>query len=285
MSQSILNSPSWLLQYSRNEYSQAGEDGIVEKILDTLPESDQWCVEFGAWDGIHLSNSRNLIINRNYSAILIEGDPKKFDILCENYQSNKNVTAFNSLVGFSESNNLDSLLSKTDIPENFDFLSIDIDGNDYHVWKAISTYHPKVICIEFNQTIPTEVRFVQPSDPKINQGSSLLSLVELGKEKGYELVCVSSWNAFFVKENYLPLFGISDNSPQCLRQDLDGITYIFSGYDGTVFVQGKSALPWHNIPITSSRLQQLPKVLRKFPSDYNIFEKLLFKLLKLIRRL
>jgi hypothetical protein len=65
--------PAWLLQFSRDHYSQAGEDGIIEQILALLPANDRWCVEFGAWDGLHLSNSRHLIENSGYSAVLIEG--------------------------------------------------------------------------------------------------------------------------------------------------------------------------------------------------------------------
>ncbi len=46
---------NWLLDYGKNVYSQTGEDGVIEKILDILPDRDSWCVEFGAWDGVHLS--------------------------------------------------------------------------------------------------------------------------------------------------------------------------------------------------------------------------------------
>ena len=80
-----------------------------------------------------------------------------------------------------------------------------------------------------NSTIPfpNEVSFVQPADPKISQGSSLLALVELGKEKGYELVCVEGVNAFFVKSQYFPLFEIADNSVAVLRRDLSAVTHLF----------------------------------------------------------
>ena len=66
--------PQWLLDYSSDTYSQGGEDGIIAKILSLLPETDGWCVEFGAWDGIHLSNVRKLILEKRYRAVLIEGD-------------------------------------------------------------------------------------------------------------------------------------------------------------------------------------------------------------------
>jgi hypothetical protein len=275
---------AWLLDFRKNVYSQTGEDGVIEKILQILPEKDKWCVEFGAWDGVLFSNTRNLIENADYSAVLIEGSNVKWSELQKNYSYKTNVITLNTLVGFSEYDNLDVILSDTPIPFDFDFLSIDVDGNDYHIWKAISKYRPKVICIEFNPTIPTQVRFVQRADPNLNQGASLLNLVELGKEKDYELVAVLPFNAFFVDSKYYPLFGINNNAPETLRKDFSFVTYLFSGYDGTIFLEGCKQLPWHDIPIKESRIQHLPKVLRKYTESYNFIEKLAWRLFRRIQK-
>jgi hypothetical protein len=253
---------TWLSAFRANVHSQCGEDGVIQKILETIPDHDRWCVEFGAWNGEHLSNTCNLIENGGYSAVLIEGSAKKSVDLRARYAGNAAVIPVNQYVGCADDNNLDHILSKTPIPVDFDFLSIDIDGNDYHVWKAISRYKPKVVCIEFNPTIPTEIRFVQPSDPSVSQGTSLLSLVELGTAKGYELVSVLPWNAFFVRSEYYPSFEIDDNRPEVLRTDFSEITHLFSGYDGTIFLAGSQTLPWHGIKIQQSRMQYLPRLLR-----------------------
>jgi hypothetical protein len=268
--------PAWLLDFARNTYSQTGEDGIIEKILQTLPKKDRWCVEFGAWDGMFLSNTRNLIENAGYSAVLIEGSKTKFSELQKNYSSKKNVITVNASVGFHENDSLDVILADLPVPCDLDLLSIDVDGNDYHIWKATSKYRPKTICIEFNPTIPTEVSFVQRADSSVNQGASLLSLVELGREKGYELVSVLPCNAFFVDSKYYPLFEIRDNRPETLRKDLSAITYLFSGYDGTICLRGKKHLPWHGLPLRESAIQHLPKLLRKYPDDYSRVENLVF---------
>ena len=153
--------PEWLLDYASNTYSQAGEDGVIAKILEMLPETDQWCVEFGAWDGLYLSNVRRLIEEKDYSAILIEGDKKKFERLRNNYADNHNVETVNAFVGYNAEDGLDKILSAFNIPKNFDFLSIDVDGNDYHIWKAVQQYRPKSVCVEYNPTIPSQVYFVQ----------------------------------------------------------------------------------------------------------------------------
>ena len=273
--------PDWLLDYKDNIYSQTGEDGIIKRILEILPVTDKWCVEFGAWDGVFLSNVRNLIERKGYSGILIEGSESRYHKLYNMYSNNKNIITVNAFVGFSASDNLDVILKDTPIPEDFDFLSIDVDGNDYHLWKAVSKYSPKAVCIEFNPTIPTEIKFIQPADLSVNQGASILALVELGKEKGYELISVLPFNAFFVKSQYFSLFEIEDNTVTTLRKSLDCITYMFSGYDGTMILTGSQELPWHGIKIKQSRIQQLPKVLRKYPGIYSKKEKLLFILYKL----
>lgn len=269
-------SPAWLLDYSRNIYSQCGEDGILEKILEIIPQKDQWCVEFGAWDGLYLTNTRYFIESKKYSAVLIEGDKDKAANLKKNYASFSNVTAINKFVGCQPGDSLDQILGETAIPQNFDLLSIDIDGNDYHVWKAFSNYKPKVVVIEYNPTIPTEIHFVQPLDPSVSQGSSLSALVELGKQKGYELVAVNSVNAFFVKAEYFPLYEMDTNDPRMLRTDLSAITYLFVGYDGRVFLRGHQRLYWHDIELRESKIQPLPKMLRKFPGNYSWPQKILF---------
>ena len=275
----------WLLEFKDNVHSQASEDGIIKKILEIIPENDKWCVEFGAWDGVYLSNVRNLIAHADYSAVLIEASKLKYEELCKNYSGQKNIIAINTFVGFSDTDNLDEILKDTPIPQNFDLLSVDVDGNDYHIWKAVSKYKPKLVVIEFNQTIPTEISFVQVADPSVTQGSSLLALVELGKEKGYELVSVLPFNAFFVRAEYFPLFEIEDNSPATLRKSLEDITYIFSGYDGKVFLRGSQNLPWHGIKIKQSRIQVLPKMLRKFPSDYTKTENILWHVYLVMQQL
>lgn len=279
-------SPTWLLDFKSDTYSQTGEDGIIKKILEVIPQNDKWCVDFGAWDGLYLSNARNLIETKGCSAILIECNKVKFAELKKNYAQNKNVITINRFVGFEKEDNLDQILKMTPIPNDFDFLSIDIDGNDYHVWKAISDYHPKIVCIEFNPTIPTEIEFIQSADPSVKQGASLLSLVKLGKDKGYELVSVLKFNAFFVRSKYYPLFKMESNSPKVLRTNLSDITYLFSGYDGKIFLTGSLRLPWHGgIELRESRVQHLPRIIRKYPRDYGNIEKIIFKLYRFFSKL
>jgi hypothetical protein len=275
---------TWLSEFARNVTSQYGEDGIIEKVLEVIGQNDKWCVEFGSWDGKKCSNTFSLIDKKNYSAILIEADAKRYRDLLKTYQGNQRVTAINAFVGFDETDCLDRLLDKTDVAPDFDLLSIDIDGNDYHVWQAVSNYRPKVVVIEFNPTIPKEVEFVQPRDVHVTQGSSLLSITKLGKSKGYELVGTTTTNAVFVDAKYFDLFGIKDNSPQVMMTDESFVTYIFCGYDGTIFLRGCRMMPWQTIRMSESRVQHLPRWARKKVGDRNFIRRKAGKFFRRLRK-
>lgn len=274
----------WLSKFAKNVTSQYGEDGIIEKVLDVINDSNKWCVELGSWDGRKCSNTFNLISEKGYSAVLIEGNPKRFKDLVKTFEENKKAVPINAFVGFEKEDGLDVLLKTVEIPVDFDLLSIDIDGNDYHVWEAVHDYKPKVVVIEFNPTIPKTVEFVQPRDLRVTQGSSLLSISKLAKSKGYELVSTTRTNAIFVDSKYFGLFGITDNSVEVMTTDESLITHIFCGYDGTVFIRGCGIMPWQTIAYKESRVQQLPRWARKRAGDRNILRRKLGKQFRRLRK-
>ena len=124
----LSRNPTWLLERKHDVYSQTGEDGVIEAIFEVIaPGEDPWCVEFGAWDGIHLTNTRHLIESRGFSAVLIEAEAARFRELEANYRGNDRVTTLNRSVGFTAEDGLDAILRETPIPRAFDLLSIDID--------------------------------------------------------------------------------------------------------------------------------------------------------------
>lgn len=262
-------------EFAKNEYSQFGEDGIIEAILEHLPNKNNWCVEFGAWDGIHLSNTYNLIKNKGYESVLIEADSKKFQVLKENLKDFKAVLV-NEFVMFEGINTLDNILSKTSIPKDFDFLSIDIDGNDYHILESLVSYKPKVICIEYNPTIPNEVSYIQPRDFKIQRGSSALAILNLAISKGYSLATTTACNLILVSDDHWQNLGMEKANLSDFRDDTLDKVFAFSGYDGTVILSQPLNLYWHDIKVREDELQFIPNFLRKFISNYNIFQKNLF---------
>ena len=272
-----------LNNFKKKIFSQNGEDGIVEEILNRLGGSlDKICCEFGAWDGIHLSNIYNLVKNKNYKGLYIEGDDKKFVDLKKNFER-QNVTLINKYVSFEGKNNLDNILKENNVNSDFDLLSIDIDGNDYHIFESLNKFKPKIVIIEFNPLIPNEIEFVQKKDKNINQGSSALSLYNLGKKKDYFLVAATEWNLIFVHDKYINK--VLDNKLLTVTDVVDDSkfkNFIFVGFDGKIFTSKKLVLPWHKIKI--DEIKVLPSFLQKFPENYNFFEKSIFNLYKLYKK-
>jgi hypothetical protein len=234
-------------------------------------------VEFGAWDGKVFSNTYELMKGGRWSGVFVEADRTRFEDLLKTYQGNPRAHCLNHFVTFTGESSLDSLLAKTPIPRDFDLLCIDIDGNDYHIWDSVKRYEPRVVIIEFNHTIPSQVEFVQPRDMRVRQGSSPLSLVKLGKSKGYELICVTEYNAIFVRSSLLGAFHIANNELSRLRPGTLEEFYLFQLFDGTFVVGGPSRMPYHSLPIQQRRFQILPKMFRVYPPESMSFPRRLLK--------
>jgi len=223
------------LSYKKNITSQFGEDGIIEEALRRLGNlGDKQCCEFGAWDGKYLSNTYNLFANRNYEAILIEGDIKKFNELNINF-TNKKIIKINKFVNFTGEDTLDNILGKTHFNLDFDFLSIDIDGLDYYIFESLYKFTPKLICIEFNPTIGKNVNFVQEKNIKIRAGSSAKSLIDLGLKKDYFPIASTTCNLFFIHNKFKKFITDSDkfNINETLLDLYDN--FLCLDYDGKVF--------------------------------------------------
>lgn len=182
--------------YRENLYSQNGEDGIIREIFRRLNISNGWFVEFGAWDGKHLSNTYNLAAHHGWSGVYIEGSPQKFqDLLKTVAQFPGKLHPICAMVGFEGEGKLDDLLARTPIPKDFDLLSIDIDSYDWQVWNALQNYRPKLVIIESNCALAPDVYSIH--NPPVSEGASFKALVDLGKKKGYTLVGHTG-NCFFV---------------------------------------------------------------------------------------
>jgi hypothetical protein len=229
-------------------------------------------VDVGACDGIIWSNTRNLIVNRKWQGLLIEQDEEAFADLAEAYKGYARVHGVRSSVDTGH-NNLDKLLHEYGVTQDFDFLSIDIEGNDYHIFHSVRAYTPKVVVIDFNPSIGNDVVVIQQDDPEVHVGSSLLALIELGRQKGYQLAAVTDWNAIFVRDDLFAALGVIDNDikqmyipPFEMRmfQTLDGCTHLFGC---ATLVRQDYAIGWEAFQI-------LPPALRGRDTSYAAFGKM-----------
>ena len=249
-----------LLQHRRNDWSENGEDGILDYIFDCLGIGSGTCVDIGACDGILWSNTRNLIVNNKWSALLIEKETESFEKLRETYKGHETVLCAQEAVN-SDQNNIDSILKKHDIPLNFDLLSIDVEGNEYHILHAMNKYTPTVLIVDFNPSMGNDVFVIQKDDADVHVGGSLRAFIDLGRQKGYQLAAVTDWNAIFVRDEFFPVLDIADNRidqmyvpPFEMRmfQTLDGCTHL---YGFTTLARQDHKIGWEEFQI-------LPKSLR-----------------------
>lgn len=210
-------------------FSQFGDDGIIQWLVHRIPGITETFVEFGVGD-YQEANTRFLLVNDNWSGLVmdsstryvkaIRGDPIS---LTHDLQSECTyVTA----------ENIDQLLLDHGFKGDIGILHIDIDGNDYWVWRAITAVRPAIAIMEYNSvfgperaiTIPYEPQFVRrqrvtgkglPGSHTLKKGdrisnlyfgASLPAFCDLAQSKGYDFVGSNSAgnNAYFVRSELNP---------------------------------------------------------------------------------
>ena len=192
--------------------SQNNEDGIIEYIFSKIP-NNKFFVELG-FDFFEC-NSLNLIKN-GWDGILIDADEDrciKIERCLKFFYPKNKVKILNEKINRE---NINKLISSNINHEQIDFLSIDIDGNDYWVLEKIDTNKINVICVEYNHWIGNNTRRVIPYNKNFAYkydyyfGASLHSYVNLLNSKNFDLVAVDSsgTNAFYVKKNFSQNFEI-----------------------------------------------------------------------------
>lgn len=196
-------------------YSQNGEDGILLWLFSQIGTGTKTFIEFGSGSGRECL-AANLILNFGWKGLLMDGSE-------ENVAEAK--LFFKYLMPWSEyeqleirkefvtKENIESLLASRKHQGEVDFLSIDIDGNDYWVWEAIESIKPRVSVIEYNASFGPTRSITVPYKPDFDayaeqplglyHGVSVQALVKLGERKGYKFVgCDSNGaNTFFVRND------------------------------------------------------------------------------------
>lgn len=234
--------------FARSVYSQYGEDGILEEVFRRIGVGHGYFVEFGAWDGMHLSNAYNLAC-KGWSGVFTEGDSSRFTALRKNL-AGKNVNLVNRYVALEGPDCLDAILANVDAPSDVDLLSIDIDSDDLAVFMSLRHTCPKCVVIEFNPTIPYDTEYLNKKGRRI--GNSALSIKRHAESVGYGLIAMTHTNLVFLKNELIECAGISTIALDRRPDDIF-CRYAF-GYDGTFLrIDGRSnddepevmAVPWH----------------------------------------
>lgn len=222
-----------LADYKSNVTSQSGEDGLIAEILKRIGTENKFCVEFGAWDGKHLSNTWSLWHDQGWSAVLIEGDSAKAADLEVSLTDYPAVKAHCAFVAASGENTLDAILARLGAPKVIDVLSIDIDGDDYQVFESLVLFSARVVVVEYNPTIPPHIELVGTAGSYF--GSSARSLCRLAQTKGYALAACTATNLIFVLKKDFEKMGMAEPRLEEIMP-LDNLTYVITAYDGATFL-------------------------------------------------
>ncbi len=191
-------------------FSQWGEDGIIDWLLSRLPRIPRSFVEFGV-NNYRESNTRFLLKSRNWRGLVIDGSAQNIaDIRSQDIYWRYELAA---KCAFIDRDNINSLIAESGFSDDLGLLSIDIDGNDYWVWKAIEVVSPAVVVCEYNAILGDQLSLTIPYSADFDRtrahysnlyfGASIRALVQLGQSKGYRFVGTTSTgcNAFFVRSD------------------------------------------------------------------------------------
>lgn len=189
-------------------FSQWGEDGIIDWLIEHLPGIPRSFVEFGVQD-YRESNTRLLLQLRNWRGLVLDGSAAHIaDIKAQDISWRHDLTA---KCAFIDRDNINDLIAGARFGGDIGLLSIDIDGNDYWVWEGLTAARPWIVICEYNAVLGDRRPLSVPYDSSFERtkahhsnlyfGASIRALTYLAERKGYRFVGTvsSGCNAFFVR--------------------------------------------------------------------------------------
>jgi Methyltransferase FkbM domain len=193
--------------YGRKVYSQGDEDGVIAEIFRRVGVTNKTFIEFGAGSG--WENNTRCLLEQGWRGLWIEAEHCYANRVRCYFRRPLRAGRLTFIEAAVTTENINELIFSCGFPADIDFLSIDIDGNDYHVLEAITAVRPRVICLEYNTSKSPPIDWVMPYDPTYRHqgdgdyGASLVAFERLGRSKGFTLVGTARYsvNAFFVRDD------------------------------------------------------------------------------------
>jgi hypothetical protein len=204
-----------LRQVGFKAFSQTDEDGILLYIFSIIGSVSRRTVEFCAGNGVEC-NSANLIINHGWHGLLVDGDDQLVKSGVDFYNRNPHTYVYPPVFVHSwiTRENVNAVIKEHGFSGDIDLLSIDMDGVDYWIWKAIDCIEPRVVVVEYQDILGPDRSCSVPYSDSFNSsdysssrgmpnfsGASLLAFVKLARSRGYRLVGCNryGYNAFFIR--------------------------------------------------------------------------------------
>ncbi len=169
-------------------YSQSGEQDVLIDIFNRIKPTNRVCVEFGGANGYRQSNTR-FFIELGWKGHMWDVNPI-------GEVKEEHITA----------ENINKIFKKRRVPKKFDLLSIDIDGNDYWVWEAL-TYKPRVVIVEYNPSVTGSLAIEYDPEHVWDRtnyfGASYEAFIKLGVKKGYDMIACIANNLIFIQNDII----------------------------------------------------------------------------------
>lgn len=212
--------------YQKKILSQFGQDGVLEAIFDNIGTTNKYFVEFGSSGNDSGMGNTAYLRRKGFDGLLMDGSEKP-------YGNSVNDKQYKVEIEFITASNINDLFKKYNVPIEFDLLSIDIDGQDFHVWNKLNGYNPRVVSIEMNHhMVPGKDLVLEYDDSWIwrgneHFGSSITALKKLGNKKGYSLVATCLSDAIFVRNDLIydnnnnPIFLNINNEFELVKLNTD----------------------------------------------------------------
>jgi len=195
--------------------STHGEYQLLREIFDRLNIGVGVACEFGAWDGMTASNTFGFVKNGGWECVMMETDNNKFQDLLKTAENYPSIRPYRKTIHYLPGKGilLDEFFESIDpICNDLDLLSIDVDSCDYHIWKSLVKYSPKVVIIEANRL---NLDVIQqegiPHKGTLGGSTSYKPMIKLGEDKGYTLVATLH-NLIFVRNNLVEKLILADPS-------------------------------------------------------------------------
>ncbi|MGF1516019.1 MAG: hypothetical protein ACFB5Z_20300 [Elainellaceae cyanobacterium] len=225
--------PKSLIPFGDKVYSQSDEDGIIREIFNRIGATSKTFIEFGIGDG--LENNTLSLLFENWRGLWIDASSRSVNAIKTHFSKIIDGGQLAIVQSFITVSNINSLISQRIQADEIDLLSVDIDGNDYHVLNAIDCVSPRVIVVEYNAKFTPPLLYCMDYDEthtweKDDCFGASLKFFEVNlHRKGYRLVgCnLSGVNAFFVRSD---LVGERFLAPFTAERHYEPPRYYLSGY-------------------------------------------------------
>ena len=193
-------------------FSQFGEDGIIQYLVNLIDIPNKTFIEFGVEDFAE-SNCRFLMMKDNWRGFVIDGNDRNISRLIKNYYYWK--YDLQAICAFVNKDNIEDLLDQSGFDHDLGILSIDLDGVDYFILSSIAKFKPRILICEFNPIFGPTRKVTVPYDEKFQRfkhhysglywGASLSAINDVATRLGYGLIGTNSagHNAFFIRDDLM----------------------------------------------------------------------------------